>query len=59
MFIIGAALFTAVVSGNAQCACSGKATAKATPSVVSEGESLAYFKAAAKRLESVEQGQTG
>lgn len=29
MFIIGAALFTAVVSGNAQCACSGKAAANA------------------------------
>lgn len=49
MLIIGAALFTAVVSGNAQCACSGKAAAKATSSVVSEGESLAYFKAAAMR----------
>lgn len=49
LFLIGAVLFTAILSGNAQCACSGKATAKATTSVVTEGESVAYFKAAAMR----------
>ncbi len=49
LFLIGAVLFTAILSGNAQCACSGKAATKPATSVVTEGESTAYFKAAAMR----------
>ncbi len=49
LLLITAVLFTAVVSGNAQCACSGKAAAKPAASVATEGENVAYFKAAAMR----------
>ena len=48
-FLIGAVLFTAVLTSNAQCACSGKSAAKAVATASTEGESVAYFKAAAMR----------
>lgn len=47
--LIGAVLFTAVLSGNAQCACSGKSAAKPVATATTEGENIAYFKAAAMR----------
>lgn len=49
LFLIGAVLFTAILSSNAQCACSGKATTKPVATAAVEGESVAYFKAAAMR----------
>lgn len=49
ILLIGAVFFTAIVSGNAQCACSGKAVAKPVATTATEGESVVYFKAAAMR----------
>lgn len=49
LFLIGAVLFTAVLTSNAQCACCGKSSAKPATTVVAEGENVAYFKAAAMR----------
>lgn len=49
LLLIGAVFFTAVISGNAQCACSGKAAAKPVAATATEGESVTYFKAAAMR----------
>lgn len=49
LFLIGAVLFTAVLTSNAQCACCGKSTAKPASAAVVEGENVAYFKAAAIR----------
>lgn len=49
MFLVGTVLFAAVISSNAQCACSGKSAAKPATSVVAEGASVAYFKAAAMK----------
>ncbi len=49
LLLIGAVFFTTIVPGNAQCACSGKAAAKPAATAVTEGESIAYFKAAAMR----------
>lgn len=49
LFLIGAVLFTAVLTSNAQCACCGKSAAKPVTTAAAEGESVAYFKAAAMR----------
>lgn len=49
ILLIGAVFFTAIVSGNAQCACSGKAVAKPVATTATVGESVVYFKAAAMR----------
>lgn len=49
LFLIGAVLFTAVLTSNAQCACCGKSAAKPVTTATAEGESVAYFKAAAMR----------
>lgn len=49
IIIASVALFAAVLTSNAQCACSGKSAAKPAATAVAEGESVAYFKAAAMR----------
>lgn len=49
IILVSAALFAVVLTSSAQCACSGKSASKPAATAVAQGESVAYFKAAAMR----------